>query len=177
MKDEFRDLCTQLISAWDGDGDIEPVIDRIRLAMALSPAPRGRRGGSRASSASLVLPPLPIFAEPYRPQLQQWWEMRCRKHKSAPKDKISSNTLNALALAQKLGVLEEFCEYASEKDWMSLGFAGHSEYLQKVAKDKQFAASGGQQHTVQSRFVQAPPVNMETHPSYRPLVTDDEQFF
>jgi hypothetical protein len=175
VKDEFRDLCVEAILVWDQTGDIEPVIDKMRLAIALSPTKKTR--GRNQQVKSYLLPQLPEFAEPYRPHLQEWWDMRCRKHKSADRTQLSSKTLDALALAEKLGVLKEFCEYAAEKDWMSLGFAGHTEYLQKLAKDKKFAASGGQQQTVQSRYTPPPPVNMETHPSYRPLINDDEQFF
>lgn len=174
MKEEFQALCQEAVTSWDLTGDIEPVIDKMRLALAIFP---GGRRKPRQQPRSLILPPLPAFAEPHRPLLQEWWELRCKKHKTAGRDSLSSKTLDALALAQKLDVLQEFCEYAAEKDWMSLGFAGHTDYLQKLAKDKKFAASGGQQQTVQSRFTAPPPVNMETHPSYRPLVTDEEQFF
>lgn len=169
MKKDFRDLCIEIIEAWDSEENVEEIINEMRLAIAVSPSAKKRR------VASFVLPSLPDFAEPYRSSLQLWWERRCRKHKNAERNVLSSKTIAALELARKLDVLKEFCEEASEKDWASLGFAGFTEFLLKLERDKKFASSGTASVRTNS-FQPRPTVDMEKHPSYRPLINQDEEF-
>lgn len=115
-----------------------------------------------------ILPELPVYAEPYRSYLQDWWTCRYLVHKQRATQVLTKQTVAALELAKQLDVLQEFCEHASTKSWISLGFAGYTDYIQKLAKDKKFVP-GGQNSYFQPR----PPVNMETHPSYRPLAIDE----
>lgn len=76
---------------------------------------------------------LPEWAEPYRHHLTEWLAKRLAKHKLKPE--ITKNTISALEYAKSLGVLAQYCEYASERQWQSLGFAGHKELIEKLAKD------------------------------------------
>jgi hypothetical protein len=143
----------------------EPM-NKKRKNPPLSPlAPRSTR------KAVPELPELPDFAKGFSEQLESWWAKRCRKHKNAT-SALTANSIAALQLAKELGVLKEFCDEASEKDWMSLGFAGYTDYLQRLSRDKSFATNGGQPvYKVKST------VNMDKHPSYRPLVSEDDDFF
>lgn len=76
---------------------------------------------------------LPDWLEAYREPLMQWLENRKKKHKLEPA--LSTLTIRALEYARSLGVLEYYCEYVSETGWRSLGFAGHKEAIDKLAKD------------------------------------------
>lgn len=76
---------------------------------------------------------LPDWLEGHREHLERWLENRRKKHRSSPE--ITKLTLKGLMYAKELGVLAEYCEYASEMNWMSLGFAGHRELVQKLAKE------------------------------------------
>lgn len=156
MKNEFQELCSIAVDAWENDQDLDAIINKMKIALILAQAPKRKATNS-------VLPALPEFAEPYRELLQLWWEKRCKKHKALNKTRLSTKTISALSYAHKLNVLEEFCEEASERDWSSLGFAGFVDHLHKLEKDKKIACYGGPRATV----------NMQTHPSYRPLVVDE----
>ena len=155
-KQDFRALCSLALEAWESDGDIDAIMNKIKVALILDRAPNRK-------NSTPELPCIPEFAEPYRELLRSWWEKRCKKHKNANKREMSAKSLAALSYAHRLGVLKEFCEEASERDWSSLGFAGFIDYLHKLEKDKKMASYGGPRSTV----------NMETHPSYRPLVVDE----
>jgi hypothetical protein len=76
---------------------------------------------------------LPDWLEEHRGHLELWLENRRKKHRSNPE--ITKLTIKGLMYARELGVLAEYCEYASEMNWMSLGFAGHRELIQKLAKE------------------------------------------
>jgi hypothetical protein len=65
--------------------------------------------------------------------LLKWLENRKKKHKLDPE--FTKFTLNGLTYARDLGVLAEYCEYSAEMNWRSLGFAGHKELIQKLAKE------------------------------------------
>lgn len=74
------------------------------------------------------------WLEPYRAELERWQAQRSKAHPKLAKG-ISKNSMKALELAKELGVLQEYCDLVSETTWQSLGFAGHREYIQKLAKD------------------------------------------
>lgn len=92
---------------------------------------QGRRAQSSAAGA------LPDFAEPVRHLLEAWWRLRRKRHRTqaAAEPALTPRSVNALALAHELGVLQQFAEIAAESGWLSLGFAGHREYLAKLAAD------------------------------------------
>ena len=52
-----------------------------------------------------------------------------------------------MAAANELGVLREYAELASEAAWISLGFSGHVDVLQKLQRDLKF--SGGAKKQIQ----------------------------
>jgi hypothetical protein len=135
--------------------------------LATGQAARAAKGKSKRSN-EITLPPLPDYVEPYRNYLESWWQYRWSVHKRTATQVITKQTLGALQLAKELDVLEEFCEEASTKTWVSLGFAGHTDYIQKLARDKKFVP-GKPVNYFQPRTT----VDMEKHPSYRPLVIDD----
>jgi hypothetical protein len=76
---------------------------------------------------------IPAWLQPYKPYLLKWLENRRKKHKLDPE--LTKFTLNGLTYAKDLGVLAEYCEYSAEMNWRSLGFAGHKELIQKLAKE------------------------------------------
>lgn len=76
---------------------------------------------------------LPDWLEPHRRPLEQWLENRNKKHKLSPS--LSKLTYQALEYAKSLGILQIYCEYASETNWRSLGFAGYKELIEKLARD------------------------------------------
>jgi hypothetical protein len=84
------------------------------------------------SEIAPLLPSLPDFAEPYRQDLQFWWEKRKRQHRGSAKNEISCRTILALKKARDLGVLKEFCALVSERPWLTLGFAGYTQALQNL---------------------------------------------
>lgn len=83
---------------------------------------------------------LPDWLEPHREYLASWLENRRKRHRLPPE--LSSLTLKALEYAQSLGILQTYCEYASERSWQSLGFAGYRETIDKLAKEHLRASSG-----------------------------------
>jgi hypothetical protein len=76
---------------------------------------------------------LPEWLEPYREHLLQWFEKRQKKHKLPPE--LTSSTMRALEYARDAGILKLYCEYASERNWQSLGFAGYKDTIEKLAKE------------------------------------------
>lgn len=76
---------------------------------------------------------LPEWLEPYREHLLQWFEKRQKKHKLLPE--LTSSTMRALEYARDAGILKLYCEYASERNWQSLGFAGYKDTIEKLAKE------------------------------------------
>ena len=76
---------------------------------------------------------LPEWLEPYREHLLQWFEKRQKKHKLLPE--LTSSTMRALEYARDTGILKLYCEYASERNWQSLGFAGYKNTIEKLAKE------------------------------------------
>ena len=76
---------------------------------------------------------LPDWLESYREPLTAWLEKRKKKHKLDPE--LSTLTIRALEYANSLGILQIYCEYISEYNWMSLGFAGYKEAIDKLARD------------------------------------------
>jgi DNA-binding MarR family transcriptional regulator len=130
----------------------------------------GKRTGNRSGPGPLT--ELPYFAEPYRKYLESWWHTRWMVHKKRAGSVLTKQSLAALELANELKVIEEFCEHVSTKSWLSLGFAGYTDYLQKLARDKYFTPN-----TKQSSYQVRPPVDMDKHPSYRPLEVDDRNDF
>lgn len=79
---------------------------------------------------------LPEWLEPHRAPLTAWLENRRKKHKLPPElTKLSSLTMRALEYARDIGVLQIYCEYVSERNWQSLGFAGYKEVIDKLAKE------------------------------------------
>ena len=86
---------------------------------------------------------LPEWLEPYREHLLQWLEKRQKKHKLPPE--LTSSTMRALEYARDAGILKLYCEYASERNWQSLGFAGHKETIEKLAKENGIASKASGQ--------------------------------
>lgn len=186
---ELESLCIKTLKIWDKycsdspwtvDGEIAEAMEKIRLHLALFPPVETR---ASRKTGSCVLPPLPAFAEPYREHLQSWWEQRKRHHKGNAKNEISRRTIAALEDARKLGVLEEFCVVASEASWLSLGFAGYTEALEKLARDKTFTPSSqSASSSLSARFrgsgrtyQQQSEQDMTNHPAYRPLSIDSAE--
>lgn len=176
---ELESLCVEALNSWDSDGDISEAMEKIRLHLALFPPDKTKKRGARKTSAkgaeSCILPPLPDFAEPYREHLQLWWEQRKREHKSKAKNEISSRTISALDNAKRFGVLEEFCVFASEASWLSLGFAGYTETLERLARDKTFTPSApNSKPNKRSGKMYQPQTekDMTNHPAYQPLNID-----
>lgn len=176
---ELESLCIEVLKSWDSDGDIAEAMEKIRLNLALFPPDKTKKRGARKTSAkgaeSCILPPLPDFAEPYREHLQLWWEQRKQVHKSRAKDEISSRTISALEDARSFGVLEEFCVFASEASWLSLGFAGYREVLEKLARDKTITPSAPVSKLNRGSgkvYQQQTEKDMANHPAYQPLNID-----
>ena len=86
---------------------------------------------------------LPDWLEPYREHLLQWLERRQKKYKLKPE--LTSFTMRALEYARDAGVLKVYCEYASERNWQSLGFAGYKETIEKLAKENGIATKASNQ--------------------------------
>jgi len=102
----------------------EPVNKKRRAA-----APRSTRASRQAESQGAI--ELPEWLEPCRKDICKWLENRKQKHKLKPE--LSRLTINALLYAKEKGVLEAYCEQASEKYWQSLGFVGYKELVDKLA--------------------------------------------
>lgn len=83
----------------------------------------------------------PEWLEPYRNHLTMWLKNRKKEHKMEPS--FSPLTIKALRYAQETGVLREYCELVSEKNWQSLGFAGYKDTINKVAKDNGITVRNG----------------------------------
>ena len=81
---------------------------------------------------------LPDWLEPYREHLLQWLDRRQKKYKLKPE--LTTFTMRALEHARDAGVLKVYCEYVSERNWQSLGFAGHKETIEKLAKENGIAS-------------------------------------
>lgn len=84
---------------------------------------------------------LPAYAEPFRGLLEAWLKQSRRKNRSKG-TQLSSFDLRGLEAAKQMGVLSEFCERASESSWMSLGFSGHIDFMQKLQRDSKFHSTG-----------------------------------
>jgi len=80
---------------------------------------------------------LPDWLEPCRKHLMQWLCSRQKRYKLKPE--LTSSTMRALEYARDAGVLEVYCEYISERNWQSLGFAGHRDTIEKLAKENGIA--------------------------------------
>lgn len=83
------------------------------------------------SAASLALPD---WLEPHRLDLEQWQANRRRAHPKLEPG-ITKSSMRGLVYARDQGVLEEYCSYASEKSWQSLGFIGHQETIDKIKNE------------------------------------------
>lgn len=95
---------------------------------------RGASESRRAQRSASA--PLPDYAEPVRPLLEAWWRQRRKRHRAEAQGALTSRSLNALAYAHELGVLEPFAELAAESGWLSLGFNGHRDYIAKLAAER-----------------------------------------
>ena len=82
---------------------------------------------------------LPAYAEPFREPLEAWLKASRKKHRNKGTS-LTPHDLRGLKAAHDLQVLKEFCEFAAKSTWMSLGFSGHVEFLQKLQRDSQFHA-------------------------------------
>lgn len=92
------------------------------------PAGRARRCGPQQLE-------LPEWLEPHRGALELWQANRARQHRRAQPG-IQERSMHALQEARRRGLLKEFCDYASERTWMSLGFAGYRDLLFKLEQEK-----------------------------------------
>jgi DNA-binding transcriptional MocR family regulator len=86
---------------------------------------------------------LPEWLEPYREHLLQWLEKRQKRHKLPPE--LTSSTMRALEYARDVGILKLYCEYVSERNWQSLGFAGYKDTIEKLAKENGIATKTSNQ--------------------------------
>ena len=86
---------------------------------------------------------LPDWLEPCRKHLMQWLCSRQKRYKLRPE--LTSSTMRALEYARDAGVLEIYCEYISERNWQSLGFAGHRDTIEKLAKENGIATKASSQ--------------------------------
>lgn len=109
---------------------------------ALVPAPaatdttRGAEGPLQArKTRTKAAASLPAFAEPVRDHLEAWWRLRRKRHRAAADDALSIRSINALHYANDQGVLHQFAELAAESGWLSLGFNGHREFINKLVSD------------------------------------------
>jgi hypothetical protein len=93
-----------------------------------TPLPPSADGGPCSTAIRL-----PDWLEPHRAPLTAWLENRKKKHKLNPE--ITNITLRGLEYAKQIGALKVYCEYASEMNWRSLGFAGYKVTIDKLAKD------------------------------------------
>ncbi len=89
-----------------------------------------RRAPSRAAAT------LPDFAEPVRVQLEAWWRLRKQRHRAAAGSALTSRSVNALAYANSLGVLVAFADLAADSGWLSLGFDGHRDLIDRLATEQ-----------------------------------------
>ncbi len=95
---------------------------------------------------------LPEWLQPYREHLLQWLENRNKKHKLLPE--LTASTMRGLEYAREAGVLKIYCEYASERNWQSLGFAGYKDTIERLAKENGIATkSSGQGKPLMSPIV------------------------
>jgi hypothetical protein len=86
---------------------------------------------------------LPEWLQPYREHLLIWLDNREKKHKLRPE--LTSSTMRALEYAKSTGTLKLYCEYAAEKNWQSLGFAGHRETIDKLGQENGVTVKAGNQ--------------------------------
>lgn len=101
----------------------------------LSPHPESTENCQADSAINL-----PEWAEPYVGELTHWLVNRAKRHKLQPE--IKASTIRGLEYARNQGVLKEYCEYASENSWQSLGFPGHKDVVDKLAKENNKKPSG-----------------------------------
>lgn len=95
------------------------------------------RGPSKARTAQTkAAATLPAFAEPVRPQLEAWWRLRKQRHGAKAGDQLQARSVNALAFASERGVLEAFADLAAESGWISLGFAGYRDVVDRLAAEQ-----------------------------------------
>lgn len=94
------------------------------------PPPPARTGRSRSVRPLF----LPEWLEPHRAALEQWQANRKKAHPRVDPG-LTKSTVNGLMYARDAGVLAEYCEYASEKNWQSLGFVGSKELIDKIARE------------------------------------------
>jgi hypothetical protein len=80
---------------------------------------------------------LPAYAEPVRGALEAWLAQSRKRHRSKGKQ-LTPSDLRGIEAAHRLGVLTEYAELASQSSWMSLGFSGHVDLLQKLQRDSKF---------------------------------------
>lgn len=111
-------------------GRIRRPIERRPIEENQETPPLPPRAPNRAGSVEL-----PDWLEPYRDELISWQKQRAKAHPKLQRG-ISKISIRGLMYAKECGVLQEYCELASESTWQSLGFAGHKEYIQKLVKDK-----------------------------------------
>jgi hypothetical protein len=78
---------------------------------------------------------LPAFAEPVRELLEAWWRLRRNRHRASASKNLSPLSIKALDYANQQGVLHQFAEHAADHGWLSLGFNGHRDYINKLVTD------------------------------------------
>lgn len=112
----------------------------LEAAAASSASTTPRRGPSKARKPAAALPG---FAEPVRPDLERWYRARHQRHKiPADEQGLSVRGVNALTYAHEHGVLVEFAALAADAGWVSLGFNGYRDYIDKLAAENLNATSG-----------------------------------
>ena len=98
----------------------------------ITPSKAASRGLRAAAAETSLLPP---FAEPVRELLADWWRLRRKRHRASATPNLSALSIKALHYANDQGVLHQFAEHAAEHGWLSLGFNGHREYINKLVAD------------------------------------------
>lgn len=93
----------------------------------------------RMPSSRSARPAEPIalepWLEPHRGPLERWLTQRLKAHPKLQWE-ITGRSVLALKYAYVRGVLADFCELAAESSWVSLGFAGYKEYIERLVKEK-----------------------------------------
>jgi hypothetical protein len=96
--------------------------------------PAIRKPSSRSAKPAEPIA-LESWLEPHRGPLERWLRQRLKAHPKLAWE-ITGRSVVALKYAYVRGVLADFCELAAESTWVSLGFAGYKEYIEKLVKEK-----------------------------------------
>lgn len=77
---------------------------------------------------------LPDWLEPYRAGIELWLTRSREKHRRAEWE-VGRRSVEALRHALSLNCVEALLEVAAERKWLSLGFVGYADTIEKLAKE------------------------------------------